>query len=486
MSHHVNGDPMSGARINGASGTNGSTNGRAPEPPARVTVIGGGLAGITAALDCAKAGAKVTLLESRGRLGGAAYSFTRDGIHADNGQHVFLRCCTAYRELLDELGANDLVTMQDQLDIVVLSPGGRRARLFRTGLPAPLHLARALITFSFLTIPERLAMARAMQRLGKVDPDEPGNDDQSFGTWLREHKQRTPALEEAWSLISRPTLNLNLDDASLAQAAQVFQLGLLQDASAGDIGYARVPLSEIHDAAARRALMAKGVEVQLRRGASRIVPSERGFQIEFSGAPTLQTDAVILAVPPDRAARLLPREAGIDVRRLAQLGSSPIVNLHVVYSQLVLDVPFAAGLDTPVQYVFDRTQSAGLTTGQYLAVSLSAADHELATTVEELRERYLPALADLLPAAREAEVTTFFVTREHAATFRAAPGARALRPGAQTQVPGLVLAGTWTDTGWPATMEGAVRSGHAAAHEVLNKSTKAAPRMARQLAGDAL
>ncbi|HKR98441.1 MAG TPA: hydroxysqualene dehydroxylase HpnE [Candidatus Dormibacteraeota bacterium] len=432
-----------------------------------VAVVGGGLAGITAALDCARAGAAVTLLESRGRLGGAAYSFTRDGIHADNGQHVFLRCCSAYRALLEELDATDSVTMQRRLDIVVLAPGGRRAHLRRSGLPAPLHLAGALANYKFLSVRERIAMARAMQSLRRVDPDDAAADARSFGSWLREHGQRTPALEMAWSLISRPTLNLEFDDASLAQAAQVFQLGLLQESSAGDIGFASVPLSEIHDGAAQRALARRGVDVKLRRGASRIVRSEDSFRVELSGAPTLETEAVILAVPPDRAAQLLPPRAGIDTRRVTQLGTSPIVNLHVVYDRRVLDVPFAAGAQTPVQWVFDRTRSARLGEGQYLAVSLSAADEELPATVEDLRVRYLRALGELLPEAADASVRTFFVTREHAATFRASPGARSCRPGPQTALPGLVLAGSWTDTGWPATMEGAVRSGHVAAAEVL-------------------
>jgi hydroxysqualene dehydroxylase len=441
-----------------------------------VTVVGGGLAGITAALDCARAGAAVTLLESRGRLGGAAYSFTRDGIHADNGQHVFLRCCTGYRTLLEQLEATRGVTMQERLEIVVLAPGGKRARLKRSALPAPLHLAGALAGYRFLSARERVTMARAMQSLRSLDPDDPAVDARSFGDWLRKHGQRTPALEMTWGMISRPTLNLDFDDASLAQAAQVFQLGLLQDSSAGDIGYARVPLSEIHDVAARRALERLGVEVHLRRGASMIVPSNGGFRVEMSGAPTLQTDAVIVAVPPDRAAPLLPAEAEVDRRSFARLGTSPIVNLHVVYDRRVLDVPFAAGVHTPVQYVFDRTRSAGLGAGQYLAVSLSAADEELPATVEELRTKYLRALAELLPAARDASVKTFFVTREHAATFRASPGARSARPAPETAIPGLALAGAWTDTGWPATMEGAVRSGHAAAHAILTATEHASPR----------
>jgi squalene-associated FAD-dependent desaturase len=327
-------------------------------------------------------------------------------------------------------------------------------------------------------VPERLSVARAMQKLRSVDVDDPAADARSFGEWLRAHGQRDRAIETVWGLIGIPTLNLRVDDASLAQAAQVFQLGLLSDASAGDIGIARVPLSEIHDTAGQGALLRAGVDVRLRRGATAIVPRDGGFCVEANGSPTLETDSVILAVPVDRAARLLPAGAGVDARAVSRLGSSPIVNLHVRYDRRVLDVPFAAGVHTPVQWVFDRTAGSGVQSGQYLVVSLSAADDELSATADDLRERYLPALTDLLPAARAAVVEGFFVTREHAATFRAAPGARALRPGARTKLPGLVLAGAWTDTGWPATMEGAVRSGHTAAREAL----RVAPAVARAVA----
>ena len=434
----------------------------------RIAIVGGGLAGIAAAFECADGGAAVTMLESRGRLGGAAYSFTRDGILADNGQHVFLRCCTAYRDLLARLDATDLVTLQSRLSIPVLAPGGKVAWLRRSGLPAPLHLAGALTRYGFLGLGARLKLARAMQALRSVDPDDPAADARSFGDWLREHGQGADAIETMWGLIARPTLNLETGVASLAQAAYVFQEGLLADAAAGDVGHARVPLSEIHDVAARRALSRAGVEVRLRRGATAIVRENGGFRVEINGAPTLDADAVIVAVPHDRAARLLPPGSGLDPARLGRLGHSPIVNVHVVYDRRVLEHSFAAGVHTPVQWVFDRTASAGLDGGrQYLVISLSAADEELGMTVEDLRTRYLAALAELLPAARGAGVEAFFVTREHAATFRAVPGARALRPGPRTAIPGLLLAGTWTDTGWPATMEGAVRSGRSAATEAL-------------------
>src|SRR5579884_976792 len=434
----------------------------------RIAVIGGGLAGITAALDCAIAGAEVTLLESRGRLGGAAYSFTRDGLAVDNGQHVFLRCCTAYRALLDQLDARELVTLQPRLRIPVLAPGGRRAVLERSQAPAPLHLAGSLMRYSLLTKSERLAVVRAMAALRKIDRDDPAQDARAFGEWLAEHGQSEDAIAAIWELIARPTVNLTVDRASLAQAAQVFQEGLLTDAAAADVGYARVPLSEIHDRAARRKLGQTGVHVQLRRGASTVTAVGRGFRVEISGGPTVAADVVIIAVPPDRARSLVPSGAGIDPRALLALGRSPIVNLHVLYDRPVLDEPFAAGVFSPVQWIFDRTATSGADHGQYLAVSLSAADEELSTSVDQLRERYLPALAELL--GHDARVERFFVTREHSATFVAAPGARMLRPPARTALPGLVLAGSWTDTGWPATMEGAVRSGHAAAEEALTTS----------------
>jgi squalene-associated FAD-dependent desaturase len=456
------------------NGNGHNSNGRVH---ARIAVIGGGLAGVTAALDCAEHGADVILLESRPRLGGAAYSVHRNGLYVDNGQHVFLRCCTSYRGLLERIGALDRVTLQPQLAIPVIAPGSEPVWLRRQNLPAPAHLARSLIGYRFLSVAERAAAALAMNSLKQVDPDDPAADARSFGDWLREHHQSARAIERLWGLIARPTLNLVPDDASLAQAAYVFQTGLLTSASAGDIGWAHKPLSDVHDGPARGALQRAGVELHLRMRAERITSSHDGeFEIEVSGGPTIHADAVIVAVPHDRLARLVPCTANVDGASLARLGTSPIVNLHIVYDRRVLELPFVAGVGSPVQWMFDRTEGAGAQPGtQYLAVTLSAADEESRMGVDELRDRYVAAIADLLPAARAAEVTQFFVTREHAATFRAEPGARRLRPGPKTALPGLVLAGAWTDTGWPATMEGAVRSGVAAAREALASLAAARP-----------
>jgi squalene-associated FAD-dependent desaturase len=321
--------------------------------------------------------------------------------------------------------------------------------------------------YHLLGVRDRARVASAMRALNSIDTDDPENDRRSFGDWLAERGQSEEAVAAVWNLIIRPTLNLEPAEASLAQAAYVFQVGLLRDRSAGDIGYARAPLSEIHDRAASVTLARAGVEVCLRRGVTAITPTGGGFRVELNGAPTIEADVAIVAVQPDRLARLAPPEAGIDRQALARLGASPIVNLHFVFDRRVTEHQFAAGVGTPVQWLFDRTHSAGIDRGQYLVISLSAADAELGATSTELRERYEQALRELLPGARDAEVDRFFVTREHAATFRASPGARALRPGPRTRLPGLVIAGSWTDTGWPATMEGAVRSGHTAAQEAL-------------------
>jgi squalene-associated FAD-dependent desaturase len=443
----------------------------------RVAVVGGGLAGITAALDCAAAGAKVTVLEVRPRLGGAAYSFERDELRLDNGQHVFLRCCTAYIGLLDRLGSRGLTTMQRRLDIPVLAPGGRVARLKRNRLPAPLHLGNALLRYSHLSPADRARAIYAALALRRLDPADPRLDERTFGSWLAGHGQRPDAIEALWDLIARPTLNVVAEEASLAQAVQVFRTGLLTSASAGDVGWARAPLGDVHDGPARRGLAAAGADVRLRWKAERVAPAGAAWTIEGNGE-CVPADAVVVAVPHDRLADLLPPGALAAPERLADLGTSPIINLHIAYDRRVMDVAFTATVRSPVQFVFDRTDSSGLATGQLLAVSLSAADEDMQRRPEELRARYLPALAALFPAARTASVERFVVTREHAATFRAVPGAIALRPGARTKLPGLALAGAHTTTGWPATMEGAVRSGHTAANEVLSILARPKPHQA--------
>jgi uncharacterized protein with NAD-binding domain and iron-sulfur cluster len=531
-----------------------------------VVVIGGGLAGIAASIALREAGIEVTLLEARPWLGGATCSFTRGDLVIDNGQHVFLRCCTSYRELLARLGMTGSVAIQERFDVTVLSGDGTgQARLRRTALPGPMHMTKALAGYSFLTPSQRLAVTRAALAMRFTDPAAPGLDSQRLGDWLALRGQGEQARRKLWDLFIVSALNIHGDDASASLAATVIKTALLGGRAAADIGVPTAPLGDLHGKAAARLLDRLGADVRLatkvtsvqpgvaggfrvlvspagadraaggagpadagvgadaggaadRGGAAdaggsaeagRIIDSRDGAQTGtaadraadltgttgLAGAPgagggpdeagpdqagpdqagpdeagsMLTADGVVLAVPAGPAARLAPAGTTEGAPRWAELGVSPIVNVHVIYDRRVTRLPLAAAIDSPVQWVFDKTRQAGVPAGQYLAVSVSAADSYVDVPVASLRELFLPALERLFPAARDAHIVDFFVTRERRATFRQGPGCGALRPGAATLLPGLALAGAWTDTGWPDTMEGAVRSGHSAAQELISQ-----------------
>jgi squalene-associated FAD-dependent desaturase len=446
----------------------------------KVAVIGGGLAGITASIALAETGAEVTLLEARPRLGGATCSFSRDGLTVDTGQHIFLGCCSAYRGLLDKLGMTGHAPMQDRFDVTVLAPGTagqpRKARLRRTALPGPLHMLPGLGRYPFLSLKERASVSRPALAMRFVDPSKPAVDQQRFGDWLAARGQTERARRVLWDLFSVSALNIAGDDASLALAAVVVKTGLLGKNNAADIGVPALPLGELHGDAGATLLGKLGAKVSLGAKVTAIEAAENGggFTVKLAD-DELAVDAVVLAVPHEKAAPLMPPGALPEqtVAAWSGLGASPIVNVHVIYDRPVMDLPFVAAIDSPVQWVFDRTQISGISASkhgrpghQYLAISLSAADEYADTPVAQLQEQFVPALAELFPAARDAKVAEFFVTRERRATFRQAPGSGALRPKAATRHPGLVLAGAWTDTGWPDTMEGAVRSGLTAAVEL--------------------
>ncbi|HEX4082820.1 MAG TPA: FAD-dependent oxidoreductase [Acidimicrobiales bacterium] len=491
----------------------------------RVAVVGGGLAGIAAALAAADGGAAVTVVERRSHLGGLTWSFRRNGRSFDNGQHVFLRCCTEYRGFLDRIGAAGQTHLQPRLDIPVLSPGGGRADITRTNLPSPLHLAGALLRYRHLSLADRARLGRPTLALRRLRLDDPALDDETFGSWLARHGQRPAAIEKLWDLITLPTVNVPASDASLALAAKVFRTGLLDHADGADVGWSTVPLGELHGANAARALAAAGVDVRVGTtvdrlavgsraggrdsavtltvrpagaaepagagglagaaepaGAARPAGAAAASRVATAAGPTgarraaevIEADAVIVATPPDVAAALLPAGA---LPAVTGLGTSPIVNVHLVFDRHVTDLPLAAAVDSPVQFVFDHTAAAGMDPDgpeQCLVVSLSAADAFIGGRPDDLVRTFHDALGDLFPAARRAGLVDGVVSREHTATFRGRPGTAALRPSSTTSLPGLagvLVAGAWCDTGWPATMEGAVRSGTDAARAALRNST---------------
>ena len=515
------------------------TSSQAPDARPRIIVVGGGLAGLAAALCAAEAGMKVTLLERRHRLGGATWSFERNGIWYDNGQHVFLRCFESYLWFLERIGSAHKVFLQSRLDVPVLrvenpvsaeiskssaiptssenseSPDDPaipaapasviKGSIRRTASPAPLHLMRSLLHYPHMTGRERINAARTALALRKLDPDkrlldsktaavlrseagtEPreGNaalqiDDVTFGQWLRSRGESDNAIRSLWNLITLPTANLPADQVSLQLAAKIFVTGLLTDNSAADIGWSAVPLSELHADAAAATLRSLGAEVRTKAAVEEITADPLGVRCD---GEHLAADAVVAAVP-HTAAAILPEGSVKHQSRLSELGESPIINVHLVYDQPVTDLPLAAALGSEAQFVFDRTAAAKLNSAsgessnagkagnsatgpQCLGISLSAADEYLSWSPAELVEHMTAEVAKLFPKARGQQPRDCMVTREVSATFRGVPGTASLRPAAQTNHAGLFVAGAWTDTGWPATMEGAVRSGIAAADLAL-------------------
>ena len=447
--------------VPGMAGPSG-TSGRAPQ----IAVVGGGLAGISAALACADAGAAVTLFEKRKHLGGLTWSFSHDGLSMDNGQHVFLRCCTAYLDFLGRIGSADDVELQDRLDVTVLRPGVAQASLRRDRVRAPLHLARSLLGYGIIPFGARARFAQAALALARLDLDDPALDNETFEAWLVRHGQGPEAISGLWDVICLPTVNLPAREASLAMAAKVFQTGLLTESSAGDIGWSRVPLGLLHGERAATALRKDGVAVRLEEEIQQVRRGESSFTVQAAGGEA-HADGVVVALPHYSTENVLPAGALPAHVRPSELGSSPIVNVHVHFDRRVTDLPFVAGIGTVAQWVFDRTESSGAGTGQYLAVSMSAADKYAGARPADLGAQITEALRDLFPRAKEAKVLSTFVTKELHATFRASPGSSAHRASTRTLLPGLVLAGAWTATGWPPTMESAVRSGVSAARAVL-------------------
>lgn len=436
-------------------------------PP--ILVVGAGLAGLAAALDLAEAGRDVLLLERRPYAGGKAFSFQdpRDGALLDNGQHVTMRCCTALHDLLERAGAAGLVRYQPALRVPVLDPRSGRSGAIESNprLPPPLHLAPSLLRYPHLDPLEKAALARALlpmlqaARRGRSLPE-----GETFADWLERYGQDDRAISEFWDLIIRPICNDRSSAVSAAQAFQVFRDGFLRDPRASAIGLFQDGLGRISDAVLQR-FAELGGRVRFNAQVREIGVSETGALHARTADGGLDAAAIVLALPPAAAAQVLPAEwrARAPFDALDRFETSPIVNIHMRWDRRIAPEPLTAVLDERLQFVFTRPAPDG---GQWLTASLSAAHDRAAMPRERLAADAERAVRAAWPSARNAELLAWRTIKERDATFRPLPGIAASRPGPATPVPRLVLAGAWTDTGWPATLESAVRSGHAAAAEI--------------------
>lgn len=422
---------------------------------------------MAAALRLAAEGAEVALFERRPFLGGRAFSFrdAESGAVVDNGQHVLVGACTRLRAFLARIGSPpDAFARQPALGIPILDGAGRAASLSAAPLPAPLHLAPALLRYRHLGLRDRLAVARDAAALARL-PDRAALEDVPLGEWLAGRGASRAAIERFWEPLVTPALNVRVAEANLPLSAFFLERALWGGAAEGALWLPRAGLSEAIGDPGRRALEAAGVVVRAGERVEQILVQDgRVSGVSLAGGETVAADRVVSALPPRELDAALP-----GTERYDRLGSSPIVNAFLWYDRAVADRPFAGTFGSQLQWVFDRERLLGAdrSGGPCLGISLSAADEWIDLSKAEIAERLDEAVGRVFRRRRGARLLASAVVKEPRATFRAGPGCARSRPGPRGPFEGLSLAGDWTDTGWPATMEGAVRSGESAAAAAL-------------------
>ena len=440
-------------------------------------VIGGGLAGLSAACALADRGISVTLIERRDYLGGRAFSFIdpETGMELDNGQHVYLRCCTEYIDFLKRIGAFDQTTLQSRLRVTVADKAGKRGVLASTPfLPAPLDLLPSLLRYRHVGLMDRLRVIRGMLSIRRTDRERERErlESMSFRDWLIAHGQNDRTIAALWELITLPILNDTIDAVSAYMGIMAFQDSLLAGKGMADLGYSRVGLSTLVTDGARDYIEGRGGRLLMGHRVTDLNVEEGRVTGVKVGGDIIHADAVISATPWDGLERLLSTENGENSApgvSPPQLEWAPIVGLHIGYDRPVMEEPFLTVVDSPIQWIFNRSlMQDSADDGSRLLVSISAAWREAGMSTDELREMAEAELRPVLPNTADSPMTYFRVVKQPQATFRCLPGVQDQRPSQTTAVPGLFLAGDWTETGWPATMESAVRSGAMAAAAVAD------------------
>jgi squalene-associated FAD-dependent desaturase len=450
-----------------------------------VIVIGGGLAGLAAGVALAEAGWQVRLFEQRPFLGGRATSYVLpDGEHVDNCQHVTLGCCTNLDDFYRRVGSANKVKFFDRL--LFLDPQGRRGEMQAGMLPAPFHMTGSFAKFAPLKLRDKLSIARAMLTILRTSGHPRDLDETpaiSMLEWLRRQHQTKGAIDRFWRVVLVSALDEELDRTDARFGIDVFWKAFLSNRTGYRMGVPIVPLAELYDGC-KRAIEQKGGEVQL-RSPVRALRIEDGAiaAVKFDNDREAQADAYVFAVPHTTFAELLPeeiRQGDPAFRNLQNLKDAPITGVHFWFDREVTKEPFITLLDTNTQWVFNKTALYGPTAnsengkskthGQYLQLVISASYDLLQKPRQEIIDLCLKEIRQALPAAREANLVKATVIKEATATFSPEPGVDRWRPKQETSIRKLFLAGDWTATGWPATMEGAVRSGYLAAEAVLKSA----------------
>jgi squalene-associated FAD-dependent desaturase len=447
-----------------------------------VIVIGGGLAGLATGVALADSGWRVRLFEQRPFLGGRATSYELpNGEHVDNCQHVTLACCTNLEDFYRRVGAVDKIKFFDRL--LFLDPRGRHGEIYAGRLPAPFHMMGAFALFRPLSLRDKLAIAWAMLVILQTN-GHPSDIDLHGGIsmldWLKRRGQTKTAIDRFWRVVLVSALDEELDKTDARYGIDVFWKAFLSSRTGYRMGVPTVPLAQLYEGC-KSAIEQKGGEVALRAPARGLVIENKSIQgVLFDNERQESADAYVIAVPHTTILELLPDDSlqtAAGLRSVVNLKNAPITGVHLWFDRVVMQEPFLTLLDTTTQWIFNKTALYGSSNGnspgkssagQYLQLVISASYGLLPMGRQEIIDLCLKEVRAALPAARDANLIKATVIKEAAATFSPEPGVDRWRPKQETRIRKLFLAGDWTDTGWPATMEGAVRSGYLAAEAVLN------------------